>query len=417
VKIAFLSYSDLNGGAAIAAFRLYKSLQNRGVEVGMLVDKLVANTDGILQLPVLERLFKRLLRYGTRRILDYRYPLRSRVHFSISPTPDVLLPSPITNGANVVHAHWTGNSFLGLGALERMRLPIVWTLHDMMPFTGGCHYDSHCGRYTASCGVCPVLGSNDPHDVSWHELRSKAEIVQRLKLIVVCPSRWLAACARSSRIFRDADIRVVPYGLDLNVFKPESQAQARSRLCLPQNVPLILIGAFGGLRDPRKGYAEVCHTINRSAENWIGTRPQIVVFGHGEQPTGLLENFRCHLVGSVHDDALLASLYSAADVFLAPSRQDNLPNTIMEALACGTPVVSCHVGGIPEMVDHMQNGYLARADAPQDLEIGLHWVLAGTHRLGALRTAARDKAQREFCKDLQSTRYVELYTELLGNSH
>ena len=416
MKVLFLNYSDRSGGAAIAAFRLFTALPGCGVEPWMLVDNKVTAHPRVAALPHRIQILKMAQRDVIRRWLTWRYPQRIPGVFSLSPWPDGTRRVIAALAPDILHLHWTGFAFLNLNILQRLRRPVIWTMHDMMPFTGGCHYDSNCGRYTQGCGQCPELGSRQRRDASSGEWRRKQAAVRSLPLIMVSPSRWLAECARKSLLFRDRDVRIIPYGIDVSCFRPRSKAQCREILGLPLDKPLLLFGAFGGTSDPRKGFAGLSAALDECAGQWGGQRPDIVILGQSESVLGLPKAYRTHLLGTFRDEVTLALVYAAADLFVAPSRQDNLPNTIMEALACGTPVISFDVGGIPDLVEHQGNGYLAKAADTNDLIQGIMWALADPPRLQALGNAAREKVVREFTDSLQASRYERLYAEIAAQA-
>jgi glycosyltransferase involved in cell wall biosynthesis len=389
------------------------ALNEIGVEAEMVVDHQVTPHPQVVRLPSTVRLIKEAQRYAARKWLDWRYPKRSDAYFSLSPRPDFSAATIKARGADVLHLHWVGNAFLALNTVRKSGLPAVWTMHDMAPFTGGCHYDGGCGRYTASCGQCPQLGSDWDEDASFRELHRKGRDIPKQRLVVVSPSKWLADCARASSLMRDADVRVIPYGINISNFQPRSKAECRRKLGLPLDRPVILVGAFGGTNDPRKGYREIGVKLAETVSAWRDHRPEIALFGHASK-ADWLKAYRVHNLGLFQDERELSEVYSAADVFLAPSRQDNLPNTIMESLACGTPVVSFRLGGIPDMIESGKNGYLAAAGDADDFVRGIFWLLQDGSRLQSLSENSRMTVVQKFSDRLQAERYRRIYEEILA---
>jgi glycosyltransferase involved in cell wall biosynthesis len=298
--------------------------------------------------------------------------------------------------------------------LRKFNRPIVWTLHDSWAFTGGCHVPFDCTRYRENCGVCPVLGSASEKDLSRWTWNRKARAWRDLDLTVVTPSRWLAECARSSSLFRDARVEVIPNGLDTETFQPLDKTSSRTLLGLPQDKKIILFGAVRGLSDPNKGFHLLTPALQEVAK---GSKDALaVVFGSsgyaGMPDLGMPVTF----LGRIDDDHSLAKIYSAADVFVAPSKQENLPNTVMEAMACGTPCVAFHQGGVPDLVDHAVSGYLAQPFDTEDFARGIEWILGDDDRRAELSDQARRKIVAEFSLANVSERYATIYRELLEKS-
>jgi glycosyltransferase involved in cell wall biosynthesis len=297
-------------------------------------------------------------------------------------------------------------------ALPQFGRPIVWTLHDMWPFTGGCHYDNECGRYSQSCGRCPVLGSERERDLSRLVWNRKRRAWSELEIRVIAPSRWLADCARRSSLFGRYRIEVVPNGLDLEVFRPIDRKSARELIGLPPDGRIILFGAHAATTDVRKGFSHLQEASFRLADLGEPSAYRLVLLGatHSPLPLGL----ESHGLGILQDDVALALAYSAADVFVAPSLQDNLPNTVMEALACGTPCVAFDIGGMPDLIEHEHNGYLARPFDASDLANGIAWTLSDADRWQRLSLRAREKCEQEFEFTKVAARHVALYRDILG---
>ena len=421
IRPLLVSYADTQGGAARAAYRLLIGLQNEDIDARMLVARKWSSD------PTVSDLW--LYRSPTRRKmlarLEYlpRYPYRNAPPGSWS---NNLLPTLrgqefARRSCNLVNLHWVGEGFVPIRTVAKINKPLVWTLHDMWPFTGGCHYSGTCTRYTASCGACPQLASTHPHDLSHHIWQTKHTHWHQLDFTVVSPSRWLAACARQSSLFAHKRIEVIPYGIDAETYHPLSKQQARAQLGLPADAHLILFGAIASTSDPRKGYQLLLPALHHLAHERAQARTQehalpdlhLVVVGANEATGTALPPIPTHYAGYVRDEHKLAALYAAADLFVAPSLEDNLPNAVMEALACGTPTVAFAIGGMPDMIEHQRNGYLATPFAVEDLAQGMAWVLADAPRQHTLAQRARSKVMEEFTLHRSAQRYAALYAELL----
>jgi glycosyltransferase involved in cell wall biosynthesis len=311
----------------------------------------------------------------------------------------------------VINLHWVCNGFLKVETLKKLNRPLVWTLHDMWPMTGGCHYSAGCDRYQQQCGHCPVLQSDRAKDLSFEILRRKARAWNGLDLTVVAPSQWLANCAQASALFRDCRIEVIANGIDTSLFRPGFKQAARALLNLPSDKKLLLFVAGSTTGDPRKGFRYLVEALD-----WLqmdgGDRDfELAILGEDAPDTPLPLPFKTHYLGRFSDEAALALVYNAADVFVAPSVEDNLPNTVVEALACGTPCVAFDIGGMPDMVDHLSNGYLAEPFEIKDLAKGIAWALSAEPSVN-LGERSRQKAEQAFDSQTQAAKVLALYQSL-----
>jgi len=279
----------------------------------------------------------------------------------------------------------------------------------MWAFTGGCHYDEECGAYVDSCGSCRVLGSSKDNDFSSYLLKRKlASYSKHKNLTIVGLSRWLASCAEQSRLFKKNKVVCLPNPIDTSVYLPLEKTVARELLRLPLDKKLILFGAMAATSDPRKGYKELCEALGLLNSD----DTELVVFGSSSPKIPDSFNFKIHYLGQLYDDATLRVLYSAADVMVVPSIQENLSNAIMESLACATPVVAFDVGGNGDMVEHKENGYLAKSFDTTDLAEGIEWILNAPN-YEQLSANARNKVLLEFDSKVVSKKYMKLYQSVL----
>lgn len=405
MEVLHLNTRDKSGGASRAAYRLHKQLRMEGIDSKMLVQHKHGDDPSVLTVDT--------------RLSDFRGDIRSKVDsLRIKQYPDRKgdVFSPGIYGKNIakkvnkidpdiVHLHWISEGFVKINCLENIDAPLVWTLHDMWPFTGGCHYSNGCTRYRNNCGKCPYLGSDRQADLSHRILELKKEHWSGIQMNIVTPSEWLANQARTS-IFEEKPISVIPNGVDINHFSPRDGEKAKDLYSLPDDKKLILFGAFN-TTNPRKGYGHLRNAIRK-----VDPRNKaLVTYGHGDPPPEIEEKFDVYHIGHV-DDLGLALLYAAADVMVVPSIEDNLPNTILEALACGTPCVAFDIGGIPDMVNHMENGYLAKPSDPVDLSQGINWVLEGENNRQNLSKNARRSAKDMFNIEETTREYSRLYKNI-----
>jgi glycosyltransferase involved in cell wall biosynthesis len=414
MKVLHLNTSDINGGAARAAYRLHQGLQRIGLTSQMLVQDQVSDDSTVVKPATkLQRGLAKIQPILNVLPLLLFSPQRDRVPYSLQWFPDAISSQIAQIAPDIINLHWISDGYIQIETLAKLNKPIVWTLHDMWPFTGGCHYSQECDRYTKSCGACPQLGSTRDGDLSRWVWRRKARAWNNLNLTIVTPSNWLATCARSSSLFEGLRIEVIPNGLDLQKYKPIERSLARKLLDFPQDKQLILFGAMKSTSDRRKGFHLLLPALQKLSQSEWQKRLELVVFGASEPLEPPDFGFKANYIGKLSDDISLSLLYAAADVFVAPSVQDNLPNTVMEALACGTPCVAFKIGGMPDMIEHEQNGYLAQPYEVEDLARGIAWVLEDRERYEKLCDRAREKAEEEFTLELQAQRYLSLYKELI----
>jgi len=412
LRVLHVNHVDAIGGAAIAARRLVGAQRRLGLASEMLVDRCVEDECWIHR-PATA--FGNLWAGQIRPALD-RVPIRLVATNLTAPWGLNWVPTDTARriakvGPDVVNLHWISAGMLPPRDLPRIRAPIVWTLHDMWAFTGGCHFDRSCDRYAAGCGHCPQIGSRWWRDLSYFRARDKQAALAASRPVLVSPSRWLAAQARASSACSHLRVEVIPNGVDRSCFHPRPRSVCRELFGLPQETPLVLFGAIDAMNDPNKGGRHFIEALNalqaRTSQGFLA-----VIFGTGTSllPTRLA--FPARAVGTVRDERAMAALLAAADVTVVPSEFENLPNVVLESLACGTPVVAFRVGGIPELVDHERNGWLAKPFDVQELATGIEWVLG--RRLSTDRVS--ESVAGQFDIDVVARRYRDLYVEIRQGS-
>ncbi|ADE35624.1 glycosyltransferase family 4 protein [Methanohalophilus mahii] len=401
-----INTSDIHGGAARAAYRLHQGMQQIGMNSKMLVQKKSSADNSVIGPKF--NFWNKLS--GVRNLAD-RFPLQMYRGFQNTPWSPQWLPNNIDKKIDriepdIVHLHWICGGFVPISQVAKIKQPIVWTLHDMWAFTGGCHYNGTCDKYKQECGGCQQLGSNREDDLSRWVWRRKKKYWEDLDFTVVTPSNWLADCARSSSLFEDKRIEVIPNGLDLQKYKPVDKEEAREALNLPQDKNLVLFGAMNSTKDKRKGFQYLKAAINMLSED---LEFEAIVFGNSGSDDQL--DIPVNYLGRIPDN-MLTSVYSAADMFVAPSLQDNLPNTVMEALACGTPSVAFDIGGMSDMIVHKENGYLAKPFDTEDMAKGMEWVVASDQRKQKLSEGSRKYVENKFELEHIARKYTNLYSEI-----
>jgi glycosyltransferase involved in cell wall biosynthesis len=418
MKIASLSTFDNQGGAARAAYRLHQGLNQIDVESWILSQSKFSQDPKVIGAKTSSGIEQ--IKTGLRLTLDQlplkRYGKKDRQLFSPHWLPSKVIEQVAQLNPDLINLHWVSAGYLKIETIAKFKQPLVWTLHDMWSFTGGCHYNQSCNKFTAACGACPLLGSDKEEDLSRQIWQRKHKAWQDLNLTVVTPSQWLGENAQASSLFGDRRVEVIPYGLDTETYRPIEQKTARALLKLPQDKQLLLFLSLNATSDKRKGFHLLQPALQQLKQSDWQSKLELMVVGASKPEKPLELGFKGHYLGTLQDDLTLALAYSAADVFVAPSLQDNLPNTVLEAIACGTPCVAFDIGGMPDMIEHKQNGYLAQPLAIDDLARGISWTIEDPLRRQQLSQRARTKAEQEFALKIQAQRYQALYQEILAVS-
>ena len=419
MNVLIVNTSDKTGGAAIAASRLMEALNANGVKARMLVrDK---QTECLEVVPVPQSPLLKL-RFVWERAVIWMRNWFSKKHLwevDIANVGTDITRLPEFQWADVIHLHWVNQSFLSWRDIERIVLTgkrVVWTLHDQWPYTGICHYAEDCERYQSHCHHCPLLwGGNDRpdceetggKDLSYKLFERKMATYQLVNRITfVGCSEWISNQARKSALLRGRQTdkvngnvppcRVVhiPNTINQAVFCPSDRASARTSLGLPHDRSLLLFSSLK-VTDKRKGIDYLVEACRLLAEQHPHSKERIgiVVVGKNTEAMQGMFPFPLFPLEYITDEQRMALLYTAVDAFITPSLQDNLPNTIVEAMSVGTPCVGFRVGGIPEMIHHLQDGYVAEPQNAQDLADGILYVIDPQHRDTLSRSAAHFAAQ------------------------
>jgi glycosyltransferase involved in cell wall biosynthesis len=411
INVLQVSKAYKAGGASIAAARLNIALRRHGVNSQYLTLKNSTADQGVITLDT-------KLHYlwgNAARVLDRVPGMFCRTeHSKLS---SAWLPGPIAATINkiapdVVNLHWVNDGFLSVAAIPKIKAPKVWTLHDMWAFAGGEHYVGEDERYKQGY----LKNNRGPDETGldinrWIWQRKKKLWQMMGDLVIVTPSQWLAKCVKESVVFKNHPVEVIPNGIDHQVFKAIDKQTARSIFNLPADKKLLLFGASNATSDKRKGFHLLKAAMAELESQGYRDDFEIVVFGADKNEAISLKT-KINYLGTLRDETSLAIIYSAVDVFIAPSLQDNLPNTILESMACGTPVISFEIGGMPDMIAHKKNGYLARPFLSEDLANGIQWVLEDESRWSDLSKNARATIVNNFTLAHQAGRYESLYKSM-----
>ena len=416
MKILILNTTEHTGGAAVAANRLLRALLRQGVSALMLVRDRATDDPAVVSLDQgAVRRWLNFLYFVWERLVIYlcnKLNKRNLFQVSIANTGINIRRTAAFREADVIHIHWINQGFLSLDEIARIIASgkrVVWTLHDLWPATAICHYPGDCVKYRTGCSACPMLNPNPLVDLAKRVARRKGKVDWRRVTFVGC-SEWIARTASESVWLREARFVSIPNPIDTTLFRPIDRREARQRLGLPEEKRLILFAA-AKLSDTRKGATfllEACRLLAAEMEGEL----EIILMGSDAAELSALSPVPVRALGYISGAAELAVAYSCADLFVIPSLEDNLPNTIMEAMACGTPCVGFRTGGIPEMIDHAVNGYVSASRDSADLARGIAWVLRHPEP-GNLSVACREKVMRRYQESVVAKKYIALYQELI----
>lgn len=403
MNVLHINQSDTKGGAAIAGYRLHQGLLTLGVESRLLVGQSEATDERVARVPRRGRTEVRLQRITKQLGLNY-------IH--LVGTNDIA-KHPFYQAADILNFHNLHSgyfSYLAIAALTQLK-PAVFTLHDMWSFTGHCAYSYDCDRWKTGCGQCPYPDTYPAirRDSTRLEWKLKHRTYQRSNLTVVAPSKWLAEQARQS-LFQCA-IHHIPYGIDTDAYQPLDAQQCRSLLGIPDRKKVLMFGAES-FKDARKGSDLLIQSLQALPPS-LKPEVMLLILGHCDRSVTTSIGIDAMNLGYVSSDRLKSIAYSAADLFVFPTRADNLPLVLQESMACGTPMVSFKIGGVSDLVRPDVTGYLATPNDALDLSHGIVKLLDDADLRHQMQQNCRAIALCEYPLALQTQRYLDLYREIL----
>lgn len=415
MRVLIVNTSERAGGAAVASSRLMDALNNNGVKAKMLV--MNKETDNITIVGIKGRLRKRF------HFLWERWCVYCHLHFRRNHLFELDLANTGTDitrltefkEADIIHLTWINQGFLSLNGIREIiksGKPIVWTMHDLWPATGICHATLGCMAYKGVCHSCQYLpGHGSATDLSTRIHNRKKKLYHNSGIHFVACSKWLGDQAKQSSLLTDLHMENIPNPIDTHIFHKKDKKQARLHSALPSDKRIILFVSQRVTLE-RKGIAPFTEAISKLAGQYPTMRQDTVIAilgGHADEVTDQLA-LPSYPLGYIYNERQIVDIYNSADVFVNPSLDENLPNTIMEAMACGVPSVGFKVGGIPEMIDHQKNGYLAKYKDVDDLAAGIHWVLAEADKEAVSRQCLQ-KVHANYSQRSVAMKYIEVYNQ------
>ena len=418
MRVLIINTSDRMGGAAIAAYRLMDALKNNGIKAKMLVRDKRSDQISVVEL---KKSWWKVWQFIWERIIIWKenhFKKHNLFAVDIANTGTDVTTLPEFQQADIIHLHWINQGMLSLNDIHKIILtgkPIVWTMHDMWPFTGICHYAGDCDKYTSQCNHCPTLYKGSMKDLAFQTYMKKEKIYKEANITFVACSQWLESMAKKGALTLGKTITNIPNAINTNLFKPRKKNNAREKCHLPLDKKLLLFGSVK-ISDKRKGIdylVEACKILSTKYPE-LSKDLGVVVMGKEAEQYSTLFPFPIYSMNYVSSEKDLVDIYNAVDLYVTPSLQDNLPNTIMEAMACGTPCVGFHIGGIPEMIDHLHNGYVAEYKSAEDFANGIHWALTeGDYN--TLSEEAYRKVVACYSEGAVAKRYIDIYNKKTGN--
>jgi glycosyltransferase involved in cell wall biosynthesis len=420
-----INTSDSYGGAAIAAFRYGEMLSKlKNIDLNLVVNEKKIRKNWVFGFDknIIQRLFN-FLRFCFERLSFWVIENNKSVRFAFSPgnIGRSIHKLDLLKNADIIHLHWVNKAYLSideLGKLTKLNKVVFWTLHDMWSFTGGCHHNRGCDNFINECGRCQYLDKRyqGGKDISNSILKEKINKLDTSNLILICPSEWLASLARKSKLFSSTRIYVLPNPVDTSVFKVEDKKNAKLKLGLdPEKKYLLFVAA--NISNEFKGIKYLYEAINELSFNpELQNSIELLVVGGSKSTNDSQLKLKAHNLGYISNQDLMVQIYNAADIFITPSLEENLPNTIMEAMSCGVPCVGFDIGGIPELIDHKITGYVSSYKDVGDLVIGIKYCLEDHDRYRLLSSNSRSKVTLKYSYDEVGKRLVNLYKKALNTA-
>ena len=411
MNITLLSYDDGHGGAGRSAFKLHKALIDYGVNSQMRVAKKKSDLYSVIEHTKLsQKIFTKLSNKLDKYVSKLDPNKKNRVQ-SLGLFPIGLVNEINNSDASVIQLNWI-NGLISISEISEINKPLVWRLSDMWPFLGTEHYEEDNKSTGWQSGY---IESNSITNFSFIDnfiWNKKYKYLNNKNIHIVAPSKWIADCAGRSKLMKDWNISIIPTTLDINQFKPLPQDLSRQILGLPLNCKLILFGAIGGSKDPRKGSEFLIKTLKKYSEKSSNTA--VVIFGESKPLNPFNLGMPIYWMGHLNDDISLTLLYNAVDIMIIPSIQDNLPQTGIEAQSCGCPLLTFNSSGLSDLLEHKYTGYLSEKNNIDDMLNGINFLINNPYKI-QFKHNARDFAISKWSPSIIIPKYLDLYKKIINN--
>ena len=413
MRVLIVNTSERTGGAAVAANRLMMALNNNGVKAKMLVRDKDSDSLTVVGLPNSPMLNWHFLWERLVIFFRCRFSRKHLFEIDLANTGSDITRLREFQEADVIHLHWINQGMLSLSDIRKILKsgkPVVWTMHDIWPATAICHLTLTCRNFTTHCRNCRLLpGGGSSNDLSTSIWRKKEKMLEAGTIYFVACSHWLEQEAKASALLKGHKIASIPNPIDTHIYHPGDKKAARKNLGLPEDKRLILF-VSQRVTNKNKGMDYLIEACRQLEDYEV-----VILGGHAEEVVDQLP-LKAHPLGYVNDERRIVEVYQAVDVFVLPSLSENLPNTIMEAMACGVPCVGFKVGGIPEEIDHKRNGYVAEYRNPDDLARGIRWILSEADYEQLSQEAVR-KVAHSYSQQSVAISYLDVYHQAMAFKH
>jgi glycosyltransferase involved in cell wall biosynthesis len=413
VRVLIVNTSERTGGAAVAANRLMMALNNNGVKAKMLVRDKESDSLTVVGLPKSPMLNWHFLWERLVIFFHCRFSRKHLFEIDLANSGSDITKLREFQEADVIHLHWINQGMLSLSGIRKILKsgkPVVWTMHDIWPATAICHLTLNCRNFTTHCHNCRLLpGKGSSSDLSTSVWRKKEKMLEDSSIYFVTCSHWLEQEAKASALLRGQKIVSIPNPIDTHIYRSGDKQTARKNLGLPEDKRLILF-VSQRVTNKNKGMDYLIDACRQMEDYEL-----VILGGHAEEVVDQLP-LKAHPLGYVNDERRIVEIYQAVDVFVLPSLSENLPNTIMEAMACGVPCVGFKVGGIPEEIDHKRNGYVAEYRDSDDLARGIRWILSEADYNQLSQEAVR-KVAHSYSQQSVAISYLDVYHQAMAFKH
>ena len=413
MRVLIVNTSERTGGAAVAANRMMMALNNNGVKAKMLVRDKESDSLTVVGLPKSPMLNWHFLWERLVIFFHCRFSRKHLFEIDLANTGSDITKLREFQEADVIHLHWINQGMLSLSGIRKILKsgkPVVWTMHDIWPATAICHLTLNCRNFTTHCHNCRLLpGKGSSSDLSTSVWRKKEKMLEDSSIYFVTCSHWLEQEAKASALLRGQKIVSIPNPIDTHIYRSGDKQAARKNLGLPEDKRLILF-VSQRVTNKNKGMDYLIDACRQLKDYEL-----VILGGHAEEVVDQLP-LKAHPLGYVNDERRIVEIYQAVDVFVLPSLSENLPNTIMEAMACGVPCVGYKVGGIPEEIDHKRNGYVAEYRDSDDLARGIRWILSEADYDQLSQEAVR-KVAHSYSQQSVAISYLDVYHQAMAFKH
>ena len=413
MRVLIVNTSERTGGAAVAANRLMMALNNNGVKAKMLVRDKESDSLTVVGLPKSPMLNWHFLWERLVIFFHCRFSRKHLFEIDLANSGSDITKLCEFQEADVIHLHWINQGMLSLSGIRKILKsgkPVVWTMHDIWPATAICHLTLNCRNFTTHCHNCRLLpGKGSSSDLSTSVWRKKEKMLEDSSIYFVTCSHWLEQEAKASALLRGQKIVSIPNPIDTHIYRSGDKQAARKNLGLPEDKRLILF-VSQRVTNKNKGMDYLIDACRQLEDYEL-----VILGGHAEEVVDQLP-LKAHPLGYVNDERRIVEIYQAVDVFVLPSLSENLPNTIMEAMACGVPCVGFKVGGIPEEIDHKRNGYVAEYRDSDDLARGIRWILSEADYDQLSQEAVR-KVAHSYSQQSVAISYLDVYHQAMAFKH